>query len=105
MLLAEDSYIVREGVRALLDAQDGLDLVGTCEDLPTLLAAVDELEPDVVITDIRMPPDQTDEGVRAAQTLRTTHPDVGVVVLVAVRRGGVCRRSSSSRDRAAGPTC
>jgi len=81
VLLAEDSYIVREGVRALLDAQDGLDLVGTCEDLPTLLAAVDELEPDVVITDIRMPPDQTDEGVRAAQTLRTTHPDVGVVVL------------------------
>ncbi len=81
MLLAEDSYIVREGVRALLDAQDGLDLVGTCEDLPTLLAAVDELEPDVVITDIRMPPDQADEGVRAAQSLRTTHPEVGVVVL------------------------
>ena len=81
VLLAEDSYIVREGVRALLDAQDGLDLVGTCEDLPTLLAAVDELTPDVVITDIRMPPDQTDEGVRAAQSLRTTHPDVGVVVL------------------------
>ena len=81
VLLAEDSYIVREGVRALLDAQDGLDLVGTCEDLPTLLAGVDELEPDVVITDIRMPPDQTDEGVRAAQSLRTTHPDVGVVVL------------------------
>ena len=81
VLLAEDSYIVREGVRALLDAQDGLDLVGTCEDLPTLLAAVDELAPDVVITDIRMPPDQTDEGVRAAQSLRTTHPDVGVVVL------------------------
>jgi len=81
VLLAEDSYIVREGVRALLDAQDGLDLVGTCEDLPTLLAGVDELEPDVVITDIRMPPDQTDEGVRAAQALRTTHPDVGVVVL------------------------
>jgi DNA-binding NarL/FixJ family response regulator len=81
VLLAEDSYIVREGVRALLDAQDGLDLVGTCEDMPTLLAAVDELEPDVVITDIRMPPDQTDEGVRAAQALRTTHPDVGVVVL------------------------
>ena len=81
VLLAEDSYIVREGVRALLDAQDGLDLVGTCEDLPTLLTAVDELKPDVVITDIRMPPDQTDEGVRAAQSLRTTHPDVGVVVL------------------------
>ncbi len=81
VLLAEDSYIVREGVRALLDAQDGLDLVGTCEDLPTLLAAVDELGPDVVITDIRMPPNQTDEGVRAAQTLRSTHPDVGVVVL------------------------
>jgi DNA-binding NarL/FixJ family response regulator len=81
VLLAEDSYIVREGVRLLIDAQDGLDLVGTCDDLPTLLAAVDDLEPDVVITDIRMPPDQTDEGVRAAQSLRTTHPDLGVVVL------------------------
>jgi DNA-binding NarL/FixJ family response regulator len=81
VLLAEDSYVVREGVRALIETQDDLELVGTCGDLPTLMAAVDEHRPDVVITDIRMPPDQTDEGVRAAQWMRDTHPGIGVVVL------------------------
>ncbi len=81
VLLAEDSYVVREGVRALIETQGGLELVGTCSDLPELLAAIDELRPDVVLTDIRMPPTQTDEGVRAAQQLRREHPDIGVVVL------------------------
>ena len=81
VLLAEDSYVVREGVRALIETQDDLELVGTCSDLPTLMAAVDEHSPDVVITDIRMPPDQTDEGVRAAQWMRDAHPGIGVVVL------------------------
>jgi len=81
VLLAEDSYVVREGVRALIETQDDLELVGTCSDLPTLMAGVDEHVPDVVITDIRMPPDQTDEGVRAAQWMRDAHPDIGVVVL------------------------
>ncbi len=81
VLLAEDSYVVREGVRALIETQDDLELVGTCSDLPTLMAAVDEHRPDVVITDIRMPPDQTDEGVRAAQWMRDAHPGIGVVVL------------------------
>ena len=81
VLLAEDNYVVREGIRALIDAQDGLMLVGTCGDLPALIAAVQECRPDVVLTDIRMPPNQTDEGVRAAQWLRGAHPEVGVVVL------------------------
>jgi len=81
VLLAEDSYVVREGIRALIDTQDGLELVGTCGDLPALIAAVEECRPDVVLTDIRMPPDQTDEGVRAAQWLRGAHPGIGVVVL------------------------
>lgn len=81
MLLAEDSYVVREGVRALIDTQDTLDLVRTCSDLPGLMAAVEETGPDVVLTDIRMPPTQTDEGVRAAQWLRRAHPRIGVVVL------------------------
>ena len=81
VLLAEDSYVVREGVRALIDSQDSLHLVGVCGDLPSLMAAVDEHRPDVVITDIRMPPDQTDEGVRAAQWMRDAHPQIGVVVL------------------------
>jgi len=81
VLLAEDSYVVREGVRALIETQDSVELVGTCGDLPSLMAAVEEQRPDVVLTDIRMPPSQTDEGVRAAQWMRRAHPGIGVVVL------------------------
>ncbi|MDQ3475546.1 MAG: response regulator transcription factor [Actinomycetota bacterium] len=81
VLLAEDSYVVREGVRALIETQDALALVGICGDLPELMAAVAQQRPDVVLTDIRMPPTQTDEGVRAAQWMRADHPEVGVVVL------------------------
>ncbi|MEJ7773127.1 MAG: response regulator transcription factor [Geodermatophilaceae bacterium] len=81
VLLAEDSYVVREGVRALIETQDSVELVGTCGDLPSLMAAVEEQRPDVVLTDIRMPPTQTDEGVRAAQWMRRAHPGIGVVVL------------------------
>ncbi len=81
VLLAEDNFVVREGVRALIESQDGMHLAGTCTDLPELLAAVPETLPDVVLTDIRMPPTQTDEGVRAAQWLRREHPAIGVVVL------------------------
>jgi DNA-binding NarL/FixJ family response regulator len=81
VLLAEDNFVVREGVRAIVETQDDLELVGTCGDLPELLAAVAETVPDVVLTDIRMPPTQSDEGVRAAQWLRREHPGVGVVVL------------------------
>jgi DNA-binding NarL/FixJ family response regulator len=81
IVLAEDNYLVREGVRRLVEAQAELDLVEVCEDLGSLLKAVDEHTPDVVLTDIRMPPTGTDEGVRAAEHLRDSHPDVGVVVL------------------------
>lgn len=81
VLLAEDSYVVREGVRALIETQETLELVGTCGDLPQLTNAVEQLRPDVVLTDIRMPPTQTDEGIRAAQWLRHEHPAIGVVVL------------------------
>jgi DNA-binding NarL/FixJ family response regulator len=79
--LAEDHYLLREGLRRLLEAQPELEVVATCEDLDSLLAAVAADRPDVVITDIRMPPDNLDEGIRAAERLRTTDPDVGVVVL------------------------
>jgi DNA-binding NarL/FixJ family response regulator len=81
LVLAEDQYLVREGLRRLLEAQEDLEIAAVCEDLDSLLAAVDENRPDVVVTDIRMPPEHTDEGIRAAARLRTTHPDVGVVVL------------------------
>ena len=81
LVLAEDNYLVREGVRRLIETDDDLELAAVCEDYDSLLAAVEAEKPDVVLTDIRMPPTGTDEGIRAAEQLRSTHPAVGVVVL------------------------
>ena len=79
--LGEDSYLAREGISRVLEAEDDIEIVATCEDFESLRAAVGETEPDVVLTDIRMPPTHTDEGIRLAAELRATHPAVGVVVL------------------------
>jgi DNA-binding NarL/FixJ family response regulator len=79
--MADDHYLVREGVRSLLEAEPELEVAAVCEDLDSLLGAVDAERPDVVVTDIRMPPGNTDEGIQAAERLRETHPGVGVVVL------------------------
>jgi DNA-binding NarL/FixJ family response regulator len=81
IVLAEDNYLVREGLRTLVETEPDFDVVGVCEDYDTLMAAVDAQGPDVVVTDIRMPPTGTDEGIRAAEVLRELHPDMGVVVL------------------------
>jgi DNA-binding NarL/FixJ family response regulator len=81
IVLADDHYLVREGVAALIATEPDLELVTTCEDHDSTVAAIDEHRPDVVITDIRMPPTGTDEGVRIAAHLRETHPGTGVVVL------------------------
>ena len=81
VVVADDSLLVREGVRALLSDQPDLDVVGLAADHDDLLRAAAALDPDVVVTDICMPPTNTDEGVRAALELRRTHPRVGVVVL------------------------
>jgi DNA-binding NarL/FixJ family response regulator len=81
VVLAEDNYLVREGVRQLIDTQPELELAAVCEDLDSLLRAVDEQHPDVVLTDIRMPPTNTDEGLQVAARLRESSPAVGVVVL------------------------
>jgi DNA-binding NarL/FixJ family response regulator len=81
VLIADDSYLIREGLRQLLAMAPQIRIVGQCVDAPSLLAAVDADPPDVVITDIRMPPTQTDEGMQIAKHLRQTHPKVGVVVL------------------------
>jgi DNA-binding NarL/FixJ family response regulator len=81
IVLADDHYLVREGVRRLLETQTDLEVVAVCGELEELLAAVDSEHPDVVVTDIRMPPGGTDEGIQAAVRLRETNPDVGVVVL------------------------
>ncbi len=81
VVLGEDSFIVREGLREMLATRPGVEVVAVCGDLDELLAAVGEHEPDVVMTDIRMPPTNTDEGIRAAAALRESHPGLGVVVL------------------------
>jgi DNA-binding NarL/FixJ family response regulator len=81
LVLADDEYLVREGLRRLLEKQDGLEVAAVCDDLDSLLAAVAAELPDVVVTDIRMPPGATDEGIQAAVRLRDTNPEVGVVVL------------------------
>jgi DNA-binding NarL/FixJ family response regulator len=81
VILAEDSFIVREGLREILAAQPGVEVVAACGDLDGLLEAVRDQDPDVVVTDIRMPPSNTDEGIQAAVALRESHPHVGVVVL------------------------
>jgi len=81
VVVAEDSLLVREGIAAVLATEDDVDVVAMCEDLIQLQKSVDAHMPDVVLTDIRMPPTGTDEGIRFAAELRTRAPDVGVVVL------------------------
>ena len=81
VVLAEDNYLVREGVKRLLESISDVEVVGVAEDSPTLEKAVEEHSPDVVITDIRMPPTNTDEGIQASERLRESHPECGVVVL------------------------
>ena len=79
--LAEDHALVRDGLTRLVQAHDDLELVGMAPDLPGLLALVEQTNPDVVVTDIRMPPGRTDEGIQAATWLRANRPSTGVVVL------------------------
>jgi len=81
LVVADDSYIIREGVRELARGIEDIEVVAACSDFDTLKAAVERDRPDVVLTDIRMPPTNTDEGIRMADSLRRTDPDVGVVVL------------------------
>ena len=81
VVVAEDSLIVREGLRQLLDSSPTVDVVAACSDLGSLLEAIEHERPDVVLTDIRMPPTKSDEGIQVATRLRESHPDVGVIVL------------------------
>ena len=81
VILAEDSFLAREGITKILDEIEDVELVEVCGDLDELEQAVARTEPDVVLTDIRMPPTNTDEGIRFAHELQASHPAVGVVVL------------------------
>ena len=108
VVLAEDSLIVREGVCRLLELEPDVEVISSCGDLDSLLAAVEAQRPDVVLTDIKMPPDRHDEGIRAALQLRETSPEVGVVVLsqyaepayvLALLEGGSDRRAYLLKDR------
>jgi DNA-binding NarL/FixJ family response regulator len=108
VVLADDEYLVREGLRRLLETQDDLEVAAVCDDLDSLLAAVAAERPNVVVTDIRMPPAGTDEGIQAATRLRETNPEVGVVVLsqyatpgylLALLEGGSERRAYLLKER------
>lgn len=79
--LADDSFLMREAVGQVLARERGLDVVASCEDGEALLEAVESERPDVVVTDVRMPPSGDDEGIRIAQRLHARQPEIGVVVL------------------------
>jgi DNA-binding NarL/FixJ family response regulator len=81
LVLGEDTYLVREGIKLLLEQENDIELVAACPDLPSLLEAIETERPDVVLTDIRMPPTNRDEGIQVANRLRETSPETGVVVL------------------------
>ena len=81
VVMAEDDFLIREGVKELLAAEPDVEVVASCGDLEALVEAVEREKPDVVLTDIRMPPSNTDEGVRAAELFRESAPDTAVLVL------------------------
>jgi DNA-binding NarL/FixJ family response regulator len=81
VVIADDSYLIREGLHQVLALSPELCVIGRYADAPSLLAAVDADPPDVVVTDMRMPPSQTDEGIQVARRLRESHPGMGVIVL------------------------
>ena len=80
-MIADDTYLIREALDQIVGDSQRIDVVGTYGDRDTLLQAIDASPPDAVITDIRMPPTGTDEGIQVAQSLRERHPRIGVVVL------------------------
>ena len=108
VVVAEDSLLVREGICELLAGEPDVEVVAAVGDLPSLERAVAEHAPDVVLTDIRMPPGKTDEGIQIATRLRDEHPETGVVVLsqhsdpayaLALLEHGSDRRAFLLKDR------
>ena len=108
LVLADDHFLVREGLRRLLETQPDFEVAAVCDDLDSLIAAVAAERPDVVVTDVRMPPGDADEGIRAAEQLRETDPEIGVVVLsqyaspsyvLALLESGSARRAYLLKER------
>jgi DNA-binding NarL/FixJ family response regulator len=108
--VAEDNALLLDGLARLIQATEGLELAGTATDHDELMAIVEQTEPDVVVTDIRMPPTGSDEGIRAAVALRSSHPEIGVIVLsqfvspgyaLALFADGSDRRGYLLKDRVA----
>jgi DNA-binding NarL/FixJ family response regulator len=108
VVIADDSYIVREALDHMLAAADGIEVVASCRDRRSLTEAIATEHPHVVVTDIRMPPSETDEGLQVAAELRRTDPAVGVVVLsqyadprygLALLEGGSDRRAYLLKER------
>src|SRR5262249_5457844 len=108
VVVGEDSFLVREGIASVLGSLDGIELVETAGDLEALRASVERSGPDVVVTDIRMPPTNSDEGIRFADELRSSHPEIGVVILrlhaepryaTALLEGGSDRRAYLLKER------
>ena len=108
VVIADDSYLVREAVGHVLAAADGIEVVASCRDRRSLTEAIAKVRPDVVVTDIRMPPSGNDEGLQVAAELRRTDPEVGVVVLsqyadprygLALLDGGSDRRAYLLKER------
>jgi DNA-binding NarL/FixJ family response regulator len=108
VVVGEDSFLVREGIASVLGGLDGIELVETAGNLDELRASVERSVPDVVVTDIRMPPTNSDEGIRFADELRSSHPEIGVVILSmhaepryasALLEGGSDRRAYLLKER------
>jgi len=112
VVVAEDSLLMREGIRQIIDRQPDLDVVADCIDLPALRQVLAIDLPDVIVTDVRMPPSFTDEGIRIAVELRDSHPHIGVVVLSQYAEpayanqllgGGSARRAYLLKERVSEP--
>ena len=81
VVIADDALLLRQGVAAVLATLAGVDVVAEADDYPSLMRAIVDHRPDLVITDVRMPPTLTNEGIRAAREIRAEHPATGVIVL------------------------